>query len=92
MRKCNNCFAEIYRKDSLFCIRCGIRLCDADSIPAMNPCTHPHRNRNFTDEDEQSRNICVNHSCARNEIGFVFPDYAMHCDVCGCKTTYKRRR
>ncbi|MCL2018439.1 MAG: hypothetical protein FWG70_01660 [Oscillospiraceae bacterium] len=36
------------------------------------------------------KNICTNSDCGFNKSGFIYPDDARYCDVCGSMTAYAK--
>ena len=37
-----------------------------------------------------NQNICTNPECGMHKTGFIYPDDARFCDVCGSPTVYAR--
>jgi ribosomal protein L40E len=40
------------------------------------------------ESNKPRQNICTNHECNWHKTGFIYPDDARFCDVCGSPTVY----
>ena len=43
------------------------------------------------DEKTLHQNICTNTECHLHKSGFIYPDDARFCDICGSQTVYARQ-
>ncbi len=92
MKGCTNCSTSRYRDGSRYCVICGIRLRPfAESEVTEDSCTASDAPQHlpFKLRPDSDGNTCTNPDCPGHKAHYVYPDYVMCCDVCGCRTTYR---
>jgi rRNA maturation endonuclease Nob1 len=62
MKTCSNCGAQSYRVESQFCLKCGVRLPEAEDMPDQNICTNPdcdwHKTKFIYPDDARFCDVC----------------------------------
>lgn len=62
MKKCENCGAEAYRTESIFCAKCGAKLPEGDYEPNINICVNPdcqwHKTKFIYPDDAKFCDAC----------------------------------
>ena len=62
MKKCPDCYAESYRVESRFCLKCGTAFNKGDFKPTQNICTNPecdwHKTKFIYPADARFCDVC----------------------------------
>ncbi len=93
MNICGTCWKKAYRTESLYCIHCGARLLGVVINERRTNGAYPvDRSNAKVPADSSDYNVCTNPDCEQNVLGYTYPDEAISCDICGCRTTYRYKR